>query len=430
MPIVYVHGVANHEETPWKPIEALLRRYIAPAISDDPAGVSILRAKWFDVGARFAWNRAARPRTSIAGQGAAGAADESEVRQLLTAAEHADLLATFPDPPATPTSSSGLAAQGPVATGAGDESRRLESLSEDSLSDLLATVLVAELTDEDTLASALVIADEVARAPATRDALAACADLKEELETLRGLVEDAFGSAQAGGLASQGARDVLARAWDRLSESMSRGASLPGFALSRVLGELRPRVDEFVTHFLGDIFTYLTKREIDGAPGPIPARFLDTLARAAEAQTDRDGEGLVVVSHSMGGQIVYDAVTHFLPYHRRDSGIRIDFWCATASQVGLFEELKLFKASDEALEAPDTVAFPDKRYLGDWWNLWDPNDVLSFSVRSIIEHVIDQPFDSGMSLLGAHGGYLGRPSFYRAFAEQVAGARKIGWSRR
>ena len=58
-------------------------------------------------------------------------------------------------------------------------------------------------------------------------------------------------------------------------------------------------------------------------------------------------------------------------------------------------------------------------HLQAWYNVWDPNDFLSYTVDGIVEGVDDASYFSGMSLLGAHSGYLQRPSFYRQFAEQL-----------
>ena len=106
--------------------------------------------------------------------------------------------------------------------------------------------------------------------------------------------------------------------------------------------------------------------------------------------------------------------------------LRIDFWCATASQVGFFEEAKLFLASDRAVHAPAKVPFPAQA-LGVWWNVWDPNDVLSFTGRDIFERVDDAAYDSGMPLTRAHGGYLQRRSFYRALGDKLRAAAAAGW---
>jgi hypothetical protein len=128
----------------------------------------------------------------------------------------------------------------------------------------------------------------------------------------------------------------------------------------------------------------------------------------------------------MGGQIVYDAVSHFLPGNPEFQGLKINFWCATASQVGFFEEAKLFRASSRENLPGHPVLFPDK-HLGVWWNVWDHNDVISYTARDIVMSVDDEPFDSGMSLFYAHGGYLDRPSFYRLFAKKLESAKMRGW---
>lgn len=69
----------------------------------------------------------------------------------------------------------------------------------------------------------------------------------------------------------------------------------------------------------------------------------------------RKNEPLIVLTHSMEGQIVYDLVTHFLPRLNRICGI--DSWYATASQVDLFEEMKLFLESSDAARASIGYAF-------------------------------------------------------------------------
>ena len=130
----------------------------------------------------------------------------------------------------------------------------------------------------------------------------------------------------------------------------------------------------------------------------------------------------------MGGQIVYDAVTAFLPAIDAAGELRIDFWCASASQVGLFEEMNMF-LTHSAGRAPGKVPSPGRTHLGGWWNVWDHNDFISYTAAPIIDGVDDESFDTGMSLVSAHSGYLTRPSFYRRFAAKLAAARAAGWHR-
>lgn len=183
---------------------------------------------------------------------------------------------------------------------------------------------------------------------------------------------------------------------------------------------LRRPIDDFVPTFLGDVLTYLATRGTPEAPGPIPLRILGELDAAA-AQARARSEPLVVVTHSMGGQILYDILTAFLPADPGRRGVRVDYWCAIASQVGLFEELKLFLASDPAYSgASGNVApHPPAEHLGGWWNVWDHADLLSFRAEGIFQGVDDSPFFAAGTLASDHNKYLDNPDFYRALAARV-----------
>jgi hypothetical protein len=230
------------------------------------------------------------------------------------------------------------------------------------------------------------------------------------------------------GLAGMGARSRWTEWRQRIAEAVDRSSRTPTFAVSRVLGEAREPVNEAAARFMGDVFVYLDSRRRDGKMGPIPRVVLQVL-QDADRRKLSPHEPLVVVSHSMGGQIVYDLVTHFLPAEEsggQESAPRIDFWCATASQVGLFFDLNLFLAEDEGA-AP--LARPSSRWLGTWWNVWDYNDFLSFSVRDIVRGVDDEAYSSGLSLVKAHSGYLQPPSFYRRLRIKLDEARGRDWDR-
>ena len=301
MSIVFVHGVAVRDENeelnralkrfrdvPWPTIEALLREHVAPAISDDPDGVPIMRAYWGDLGARFAWD----------GRSLVSQPVEEEL-------EHTG----HPTPP--------------------------------------------------------------------------------EEESPRPRVGETL-------------RDAGIR---RMRTTVT--------AIRRPLEVILPT-------FLGDVMTYISTRGTAGAPGPIPLRVLETLEVAQFAADSRD-EPLVVLTHSMGGQILYDLLTHFIPLRPEHRGIRVDFWCATASQVGLFEELKLFLASDPAVcaDAGTRAPRPPAEHLGGWWNVWDHADLLSFRAAGIFEDVDDGPFFAAGTLATDHNRYLDSEPLYRALARRV-----------
>lgn len=187
-----------------------------------------------------------------------------------------------------------------------------------------------------------------------------------------------------------------------------------------VAGEFRKGLNEFISIFLSDVFAYLNARfdKDKASPGEIQRRFLDKLEEARKDRARHNDEAIVVLSHSMGGQIVYDAITHFVPRDQRFDKLRIDLWCATASQVGFFEEQKLFIESSGGHKPGNPVPFPS-RHLTAWWNVWDYNDFISFIAKDIIAGVDDSAYNTG---IGAHSGYLQRPSFYRKLADKVRAA--------
>jgi hypothetical protein len=419
MSIVFVHGVANRQDDPsYEPhvqeIENFLQRYIGQDIC--PSG-KVFPAYWGKLGAKFAWDRDSRPKSVLLGQGAGQPAITTLDRALVVASSEASKL---PSVPATPQASSVLVPAGPATSnppfGSGI---RLKNLSPDELSDLLSTVIADQSADPATRSLLIIAADDVAHDPATPVALAKCATVEEELETLRKMLDQK----QAPILIAQGT-GLWSRIVDRLGEATSRVASAPAYAVSTIVAETREPVNRLVTLFIGDVFIYLDTRGDATSPGPIPQLVMDTLA---QAKTEAPNEPLIVLTHSMGGQIVYDLMTHFLP--KTQSNLRVDFWCATASQVGLFEEMKLFLESRPLYSKANgnKVPFPDKKYLGLWWNVWDHNDFISYTAGPIIDGVDDESYDSGVSLIKAHGEYLMRPSFYRQFANKLAAAKKQNW---
>lgn len=209
------------------------------------------------------------------------------------------------------------------------------------------------------------------------------------------------------------------------TESLYRVSAVLGYLFSRVLTLFRKPQSKQTSLFMGDALHYLAQRGAAPNPGPIPTRVLNTLAKAHELQRRCDDEPLVVFSHSLGGVVMYDLVTHFLPQMPQYAGIHIDFWASMSTQIGLFEEMKLFLASDERYGPDNPVPFPDRRFVGAWWNVWDPHDFLSFSVKNIIAEVKDDQFDSGLSFAGAHLACLKMSSFYVLLGQQVRKALQV-----
>jgi hypothetical protein len=430
MPIIFVHGVANRDDSSsyqkgLQSIQRYLQEYVYDAISpSDPTGVRFIAPYWGGVAAQFAWNRTSCPRGSILGMGSTSS--ELETALLLAQDERlrASLRETETRAPDTVLLPQG--AQPEKSSPALD----LSDLSSVEISDLAATLINELNRPEAEKASLAITADQVAHDPAFLTALKLRTSPLDQAELFVQHLQARTASSPVG---IQGYQGVLGMgAWDRfkdgLAETLSRATSLPGAAATKVLSEARMWLNGFITLFLGDVFTYIGKRGAPSQPGPIPSLILAALRQAKEEQVKRNGEPIVVLTHSMGGQLIYEMATAFLPAIKQE-GIRIDFWCATASQVALFEEMKLFIASDSKYCAANhnKAPYPPSEFLGAWWNVWDANDFISFTAKDIFEGVLDESYDSGLSVAEAHGGYLKRPSFYRKLAERIQESRQKGW---
>lgn len=198
-----------------------------------------------------------------------------------------------------------------------------------------------------------------------------------------------------------------------LREAVSRLGSAPGDAASALaVGLARKSVHAKASRFLGDVFVYLDKRGTD-VPGKILEDVLEKL-RAAQAAKQPGDDKLIVIGHSLGGVIVYDLLTHFAP------DVKIDVFVSVGSQVAVFEEMALYRASNQAGPADpakDRVERPVR--AARWLNVYDTNDVFSFRTKGVFNGVDDYRFDTGYGLLEAHGGYFARPSFYKRLAARL-----------
>jgi hypothetical protein len=437
MPIVFVHGVATRAgakngNSLWEGVRTYLRDKVAPVLSKEPRAVQILEAYWGDLGVNFAWDGASRPRSSLTASG--GGVAQPELRAAaVSVASLPGAFAGLPAAEGSPVPATNILPK--KAEAGGDAARRGApprvrlkemELSPDQLSDLVSTVLQAEVADPRRRALIGLAADDVARDPETKKRLDALPGPEEEINLLLSLIDQQIPKVEKrqGGLIGMGAFDWTTGLKERLGESLSRAGSLPGYTLSRALTEVRKPANNLLTLFLGDVFRYIQHRGTPGKPGAIPKLVIERFRQARDGAPKN--EPLVVLTHSMGGQIVYDVVTAFLPKEPDGVRLRVDFWCATASQVGLFEEMKLFLASSDEYgvrKQKRLVPFPDEHYLGAWWNVWDPNDFISYTSRMIFQRVDDEPYDSGMSVISAHSGYLERASFYDRFALKLKAAK-------
>ena len=212
-------------------------------------------------------------------------------------------------------------------------------------------------------------------------------------------------------LAMGGFDDWIARA----GETLRRAAVWPGDAVSTVFSELRPVVNEFVAYFIGDVLSYLNERG-GNPPGVVPRRVLDALV-GAHRRKQQTGERIVVVTHSMGGQLLYDALTFFARGEPALSGLEIDHWISCGAQVSLFAELGLFEGQPTDIAKPRRLPRPAP--VKAWTNFYDRNDLVGFIMEPVFEGVRDTEYDTGYGLAFAHTGYLAQPSFFEAVAARL-----------
>jgi hypothetical protein len=163
--------------------------------------------------------------------------------------------------------------------------------------------------------------------------------------------------------------------------------------------------------FLGDVFVYLNKRGDAQSPGSIISSIVAGLESGIRERAESK-EPLVVVAHSMGGNIVYDILTHFRPE------LAIDHFVTVGSQVAVFEELKLFKVSDRAIPNERVKRVPKPVSVGRWLNIFDHSDLLGFAAEKVFEGVEDFEYDTG-STFKAHSPYFSSPIFHYHLAGRL-----------
>ncbi|WP_426504850.1 hypothetical protein ACPPVO_45360 [Dactylosporangium sp. McL0621] len=389
MGLVFVHGIGNRGGPAYDRTvalrDALFRRYLVARAVPELDGAEILSPMWGDLGAHLAWGHAALP------------ADRSRERLGGAGSAAADLLAL------ADTDGSGT----PLVRAARHDPRDAIDLLY-SVADLRGRDAgeIQELAD-----LAVAFTDWFDRQPDTAGPdLGHCTDDLELLELLcRQVAPVETPAAGAERLGSRRRLHTAARAVLTAAVNGYRRRTIGGPARSAA-GMLRRLAGRPVSLLIGDVMAYLAGRGDRAAPGPI----VSVVARAFE-EAGREGP-LVIVAHSMGGNIAYDILSHFRP------DLEVDTFITVGSQVGLFEELKLFEASDPGLPAEKVPRVPARPNIGRWLNVVDRADVLAYVAEPIFEGVSDYEYPS--DALWAHGAYFRQPSFHDRLAARVRHVRK------
>lgn len=396
MPVVFVHGVATRVERSngrYNRLvtrrDALFRRLALVGVVADPSR-PIISPYWGDWGADPAWSLLSVPGSGIETFGEAVSAEESVMGALLADS----WFAGSDDDPVVATAKSGglpdavdlLAAAEFDGADAGARAGGAEAEhEEDEKADLLAAMF-----------------DFAQRHPRP----AWLADAQSGSDLLYKLIEEVNAESDKGNLESFGGAE-----WERFTESVDRISSLGSRLMGRgALAVARSGIQRKVTEFLGDVFVYLR----DGARGQEIRRII--AAALEQASLNRsNSDPLIVVAHSMGGNICYDLFSSSL------ASLEVDAFVTVGSQVGFFEELKLYSASDDEVRLGakvDKVRPPAS--IRSWINVLDTTDPLAFAVEPVFAPpATDFVYNTGAGAFASHSAYWLRPSFHTRLGERL-----------
>lgn len=392
MPLVFIHGVGTREGPGFEDAvaarDALFRRFLLARSVPDPAAVTITNPYWGRYGARPAWDHASLPGDPVE---ALGPEDED-----LAVVGAPILDERPPEEPLLATARRSL---------------------EEAVDLLWAAAAENAGSAAEELAGLAVRAVDYARSdphPAWLEEVGTDQELLAELERR----VDAWRSEGAPVAEEEAAFEALgaAESWARIGEAADRIKGFVGRLAGRAVVEVaRAPAHRRTALFLGDILVYLRQRGTAGAPGDIVTEVADALEAAREKATAEDP--LIVVAHSMGGNIAYDLFTHFRP------DLQADVLVTVGSQVAFFEELKLFAESREGIPRSPADRVPKPENVRRWINIFDRNDMLGFVAQGVFGDVEDYEYSTGKGILFAHTTYFLRPSFHDRLGERVAGAR-------
>jgi hypothetical protein len=185
------------------------------------------------------------------------------------------------------------------------------------------------------------------------------------------------------------------------------------FASTRLLAKTRSPLNAILGRFFGDVFVYLDRRGTKAKPGKIPKVILAALD-AASHDAQVANEPLIIVAHSLGGVISMDLLSHFRP------NMQVDLFVTVGSQVAHFEEMKLYKASDKDIKAPQKAATPAN--VRHWINIFDEVDIFSYSVEQVFDRVdVDAPYNTNTYVIKAHSAYFTQDRFYERLRTRIDG---------
>lgn len=169
---------------------------------------------------------------------------------------------------------------------------------------------------------------------------------------------------------------------------------------------LRKLFHNHMFYFIGDAFLYFGQRGTAENPGPIIQRVSAAIAEARSLVSDDDPD-VVVIAHSMGGNIICDFASHF------EQDTPIDLLITVGAQFPLFADLSMFPGLGE--HRPFAKPPGVKR----WINIYDSNDVFAFAAQPLFSGVEDRPYASGKMGITTHADCFKFISLYEHIARAI-----------
>ena len=434
MPIIFVHGVSNRNDDPsyvqgQQLRQRMVEQIIGPKFADFPSMAKLQEVYWGDLGVNFLWNMKSLPTEITLESVETELAEEAPLAEFLSEHSSADSESSL-------ESAGGSDSSSPLLNAAKDqpeelvryiartlvegvrESQQLRDRRIDPTFSDMAAVDGAEVADlmiaaheatqdKQFLEQLRQVETDAAALELIGERLAEKdSDAFDQGDMLEGVVTDKVskGWSWLSGKVSD-ANDWVKDKWEDTKEQGTRAASV------LLLRKYREQLSKGSFLFFGDIFEYIKRGQ--GPDGTIKNRVRDQLKEMAQLNRD-DGEPLVVISHSFGGEVVYDLLTS-----GELKNMPIDLWVTVGSQVGLFAEMAIFDTSPQ--EKPESGNLAKPAGVEQWINIYDTVDVFSFLCEPVFGEaaVTDIKLGTG-TVKTSHGAYFTNPRFYEIITEKLS----------
>jgi hypothetical protein len=429
MPLVYVHGVntrrgdADLEQRIFDDRVELVREQFRVAFADRVTatdGLKVFTPYWGDLGVKFAKNFASLPQSAVQALAigrpdmaplvamTAGQLDSDIVLRpglraepLLTVAKTRSLAAAVDLLFAAAVNAPKPGVQAEAMTAALPDAAHFAATAEHYAATNPKPDWLAKTQDDDTFVAELYEA-VMAHAATQVDALPAgtapkVQSLSVGSDVLSWLKNGATTVKNAVTTVADGVTGAVAGAATNAARAAFLGLS----------GFVRPTASAFIGRFVGDVFTYLEKRQ------PIIDRVLAEVRAADKARREGDDE-LYLLGHSFGGIILYDILTAFEPK------LKCQLYVTVGSQVALFAEMgRLAAAGDITAAFAKTDTAPRPAAAERWVNIFDLTDYVGFGTRGVFSGASEYQFATDALPLISHTAYFDTPRFFARLRERV-----------